>query len=211
MPADRWAKKPGPARAAAQDVDEHEVDAGEQQRVEHQPELAEQRVEVLRAQLRARQLDRERRAAATPRAGTGRAAAARRGAARRRGAPPRSRSRGDAVRMGGGRHVRRSSVLHDGRAPGAGHPQQRPCPQRPAPAAGPAHPVPVPARRLLHGPPRLQAGHGAQREGDHVEDAQRQRQVAAREPDAVARTEIVRVAVRAARSGDGCSTAMSPA
>ena len=40
--------------AGAEDVDEQEVDERQQQRVEHQPQLPEHRVEVLRAQLRAR-------------------------------------------------------------------------------------------------------------------------------------------------------------
>ena len=43
----------------AQDVDEDEVDERQQQRVEHQPQLPEDGVEVLLAQLRAGELDRE--------------------------------------------------------------------------------------------------------------------------------------------------------
>ena len=50
----------GAARAAAQDVHQHEVDARQEQRVEDQPELPEDGVEVLRPQLRARELERER-------------------------------------------------------------------------------------------------------------------------------------------------------
>src|SRR3954447_4418418 len=42
-----------------QDVDEQEVDEPEQQRIEDQPELPERRVEMLGAQVGARQLDRE--------------------------------------------------------------------------------------------------------------------------------------------------------
>ena len=47
------------AGARPQDVDQHEVHAGQQQRVEDQPELPEQRVVVLRAQVGPRQLERE--------------------------------------------------------------------------------------------------------------------------------------------------------
>jgi hypothetical protein len=47
------------ARAAAQDVHQQEVDERQQQRVDDQPELPEDRVEVLRAQVRARQLEGE--------------------------------------------------------------------------------------------------------------------------------------------------------
>ena len=42
-----------------QDVDEQEVDEAEEQGVEDQPQLTEGRVEVLRAQVRARELDGE--------------------------------------------------------------------------------------------------------------------------------------------------------
>jgi hypothetical protein len=42
-----------------EDVHEHEVDERQQHRVEHEPELAERRVEVLRLELRARQLEGE--------------------------------------------------------------------------------------------------------------------------------------------------------
>ena len=60
-----YAKMPGeqvrdvvrrPALAAAEDVDEEEVDRGVEQRVQHQPELAEGRLVVLRLELGAGQL-----------------------------------------------------------------------------------------------------------------------------------------------------------
>ena len=60
QPGDEVREELGVARVrGAQDVDEDEVDERHQQRVEHQPQLPEGRVEVLLAQLRARQLDRE--------------------------------------------------------------------------------------------------------------------------------------------------------
>src|SRR5215216_2071018 len=108
--------------AAAQDVDEDEVDAREHQRVEHQPELPEHRVEVLRAQLRPRQLDRE--CSPAPRLADVR--------------PQRRQTHEmrlvDVVLLrevvlalvgwGGGGHV--ALGLHDGRPARAGHPQERP-------------------------------------------------------------------------------------
>ncbi len=52
----RWARKMEPTSAAANDVDQGEVDDAQHHRVEDQPELAERRVEVLRPQVRAGEL-----------------------------------------------------------------------------------------------------------------------------------------------------------
>ena len=177
-------EEPRAARSAAQDVDEDEVDAREHQRVEHQPQLPEHRVEVLRAQPRARQLERER--APSPRFPDVRE----------------QRRQPDEVRLvdvmhlgevvlavvrvvrGGGHGVSRCYMM-GGRPARVIRASVRPRSRRPC-AARSAQPVPVPSRRGLQRPPGPQAGRRPQGEGRHVEDAQRQRQVAAREPDTVA-------------------------
>ena len=196
MHATRWAKKPGRLAAAAQDVDEDEVDARQQQRVEHEPELPEHGVEVLRAQLRPRQLERE--LAPPPHLAQVRArpAAGRRGAARRRAARAAnslsrwwwSGGRGGGHALGhmmGGRPARVMRHRVARRQAGAAARRVRAA-RHGSPAAPPAA-----ARRDFS-----TGGRSAQCEAAHVEHAERQRQVAAGQPHAVAGTEVEGIVVR---------------